>query len=100
MRSPDRARGLPRERTGLAWERSALGFAGLGGIVLGIAARRNAPGVLIFSVALLGVAGAVWRHGRRAYERPAVASQARALRLVALATTLAGVVAAIAVLVR
>jgi uncharacterized membrane protein YidH (DUF202 family) len=97
---PDRARGLARERTALAWERSALGFAALAGIVLGIAARRDAPGLLVLAVALLALAAAVWRHGRRAYERTAVVAQSRAIALVTLATVLAAVAAVAAVLVR
>jgi putative membrane protein len=99
MPSPDRIRGLPRERTGLAWERSALGFAALAGIALGIAARREAPGLVVLSAVLLAVAGATWRHGRRSYERPAVAAQPRALGLLALATAVAALAAAVAVLV-
>jgi putative membrane protein len=91
---------VPRERTALAWERSALGFAALAAIVLGIAARREAPGLLVLAVALLVLAVAVWRHSRREYERTAVAAQSRAIGLLTLATVLAGLAAAAAVLAR
>ena len=39
----DEERGLARERTGLAWERSALAFGALGAIVLGVAAHQDLP---------------------------------------------------------
>jgi hypothetical protein len=100
MPSHDDERGLARERTGLAWERCALAYAALGGVVLGVAAHRDAPGLLPVSAALAVVAAATWRHGRRAYEHPAVAPQARALRLLTLTTALTAVAAAIAVVVR
>ena len=89
-----------RERTSLAWQRSALAFAGLAAVVLGVAAHRNAPGLLAPSAALVAVAAAVWRQGRRAYERPEVRAQPRALALLAIATALAALVAMIVVLVR
>jgi uncharacterized membrane protein YidH (DUF202 family) len=100
MPSPDRLHGVPRERTALAWERSALGFAALAAIVLGIAARRDAPALLVLAVALLGLAAAVWRHSRREYERPTVTAQWRAIALLTLATVLAALAAAAAVLAR
>jgi hypothetical protein len=93
---PDR--GVARERTGLAWERSALSFATLGGVALAAAAHRNAPGLLILGAALVAVAGAVWRHSRRAYASTAVGAQPRALALLALVTALAAVGTAAALL--
>jgi uncharacterized membrane protein YidH (DUF202 family) len=100
MPSPDDGRGLARERTGLAWERSAAAFAGLAGVVLAVAAHRNAPGLLALGAALLAVAGAVWRAGRRAYAKTTVRSQPRMLAFVALATVLSALAAAIAVIVQ
>jgi uncharacterized membrane protein YidH (DUF202 family) len=97
MRFPEPERGLARERTGLAWERTAGAFAALAGVVLGVAAHRNAPGLLALSVALVAVAAGVWRHGRRSYKHPDVAPQARVLALMSLVVALAGVAAAIAV---
>jgi uncharacterized membrane protein YidH (DUF202 family) len=95
----DDERGLARERTGLAWERSALAFGALGAVVLGVAAHRDLPVLLALSAALAGVGAAVWRHGRQSYDRPFVGPQTRALSLMSLAAALAAVAAAIVVLV-
>jgi uncharacterized membrane protein YidH (DUF202 family) len=100
MPSPDPPRGLARERTGLAWERSAGSFAALAAVVLGVAAHHDAPGLIALSVALVTVAAAVWRHGRRSYDRPGVTLQLHALALMSLAVALTGVAAAIVVIVR
>jgi len=99
MPSPERP-GVARERTGLAWQRSALGFVGLAGVVLSVAAHREAPGLLVVSVALAAVALAVWRHGQRAYGNAGVQAQPRALALITVATALAALVAAVVVTVR
>jgi putative membrane protein len=100
MLSPDEVRGVPRERTALAWERSALGFATLAAIVVGIAARRDAPGLLVLALALLAVAAGVGRHSRREYARSAVRPAPRAIALVTLATVVAALAAVAAVLAR
>jgi uncharacterized membrane protein YidH (DUF202 family) len=89
--------GVPRERTGLAWQRSAFGFVTLAGVVLSVAAHREAPGLLGVSAALAIVAAVVWRLGRRAYERPEVQPQQHAVAFVAVATALAALAAAIVV---
>jgi hypothetical protein len=99
MPSPDDP-GLARERTGLAWERSALTFAALAGVVLGVAAHNDAPGLLALSVALIAASVAVWRHGHRSYGRARVAAQARAIALMSLAVALSAVAAAIVVVAR
>jgi uncharacterized membrane protein YidH (DUF202 family) len=99
MPSPERP-GLARERTGLAWQRSALGFAALAGIVLSVAAHREAPALIVVSAALAGIAVAVWRQGRHAYADPDVGAQPRALGLIALATAAAALTAAVLVVVR
>ena len=99
MLSPERP-GAARERTGLAWQRSALGFVALAGVVLSVAAHREAPGLLVVSAALVGVAVAVWRHGLRAYAHTDVRAQHRALAFLALATALAAMAAAVVVLIR
>src|SRR5262245_48960558 len=98
MPLPDDERGLARERTGLAWERTALGFGALSAVVLGVAAHHDMPGLIALSVALVAVAFATWRHGHGSYQDAAVAPQARALSLVSLAIALAGVAAAIIVI--
>jgi putative membrane protein len=99
MPSPERP-GLARERTGLAWQRSALGFVALAGVVLSVAAHREAPGLVVVRAALAAVAAAVWRQGRRAYARSEVQAQQPALALVAAATAMAALMAAVVVLVR
>jgi uncharacterized membrane protein YidH (DUF202 family) len=98
MRSPDP--GAPRERTDLAWQRAGFGYLALAGVVLGIAAHHDAPGLLAVSLALLVVAAAVWRHGRRAYERAEVRSHPRELALMSAVTAAAAIVAALVVIVR
>ena len=54
--------GLARERTALAWTRTAISFAAVGGVVL---KREIIPGLV-----LLALAPAVWWLGRLAYSRP------------------------------
>jgi uncharacterized membrane protein YidH (DUF202 family) len=98
MPSPERP-GLARERTGLAWERSAFGFVALATVVLTVAAHREAPGLLVLSAVLVAVAVAVGRHGRRAYADAEVHAQTRALAVLAVVTALAALAAAIVVLV-
>ena len=65
MPSTDDRPGLARERTGLAWQRSALGFVALAGVMLSVAAHREAPGLLVVGAALVAVAVAVWRRAPR-----------------------------------
>jgi hypothetical protein len=60
--SGSRDRGLAQERTTLAWIRTALSFAAVGGVVL---KREVAPGLI-----LLIVAPAIYLLGRLAYSRP------------------------------
>jgi hypothetical protein len=67
--------------------------------VLSVAAHREAPGLLAVSAALAIVAAAVWRQGRRAYERPDVQAQWQAIAFVAIATALAALAAVVVVLV-
>ncbi len=54
--------GLARERTALAWTRTAISFAAVGGVVL---KKELVPGLI-----LLCLAPAVWKVGRLAYRRP------------------------------
>jgi len=53
--------GLARERTALAWTRTAISFAAVGGVVL---KRAVAPGLI-----LLALAPAIYLLGRLAYRR-------------------------------
>ena len=100
MPSPEEPGGVPRERTGLAWQRSAFSFAALGAVVLGVAAHRDAPGLLPVSALLIAAAAAVWRHGQHVYEREPVTAQPRVLALLTAATALAALAAVVTVLVR
>ena len=54
--------GLARARTSLAWTRTALSFAAVGGVVL---KQDLIPGLLI-----MATAPAVWELGRLAHHRP------------------------------
>jgi uncharacterized membrane protein YidH (DUF202 family) len=96
----DEERGLARERTGLAWERSALAFGALGAVVLGVAAHQDLPILLALSAALAGVGAVIWRHGRQTYDRPFAGPQTRALALMSLVAALTAVAAAVVMLVR
>ena len=55
--------GLARERTSLAWTRTALSFTAVGGVML----KENVvPGLIILATAPL-----IWRVGLLAYHHPA-----------------------------
>ena len=60
--SPPSDPGLAKERTALAWTRTALSYAAVGGVVL---KREVVPGLI-----LLALAPAVYVLGRLAYTRP------------------------------
>jgi uncharacterized membrane protein YidH (DUF202 family) len=55
--------GLARVRTSLAWTRTALSFAAVGGVML---KEDVVPGLIILATALV-----IWRLGPLAYHRPA-----------------------------
>ncbi len=57
--APDR--GLAKERTELAWTRTAISFAAVGGVLL---KREVIPGLI-----LLALAVAIWQLGRLAHYR-------------------------------
>ncbi len=82
--SGQRDPGLARERTSLAWTRTAISFAAVGGVVL----KREVVAGLI----LLAVAPAVYLVGRLAYGRPGklklVTATIVAVALVALVVSL------------
>jgi uncharacterized membrane protein YidH (DUF202 family) len=76
----ERAPGLARERTSLAWTRTAISFAALGGVVL----RAN----VVTGLIILAIAPAVWRLGyvtRGGAERtdPSAIGQVRLLLITA-----------------
>jgi uncharacterized membrane protein YidH (DUF202 family) len=60
--SGQRDAGLARERTSLAWTRTAISFAAVGGVVL---KREVIPGLI-----LLAVVPFIYALGRLAYGRP------------------------------
>ena len=97
MPSPDP--GAARERTDLAWQRSGFSYLAMAGVVLGVAAHRDAPWLLGVSVVLIAVAGVVWRHGRAAYERADVSPHPREFELMTAIPALVAVVAAVVVVV-
>jgi uncharacterized membrane protein YidH (DUF202 family) len=76
--------GLARERTALAWTRTAISFAAVGGVVL---KRDVVPGLI-----LLALAPAIYVLGRLAYTRPEkyklITAAIVAVALVALVVTL------------
>jgi uncharacterized membrane protein YidH (DUF202 family) len=81
----DRDPGLARERTALAWTRTALSFAAVGGVIL----KRGdiVPGLIV-----IGLAPVIWELGRQRYRRPGqlklVAVTIVAVSLVALIVSL------------
>jgi uncharacterized membrane protein YidH (DUF202 family) len=79
--------GLARERTELAWTRTAISFAALGGAIL-----KVSP---IGGVLILGVSGLVWETGRLARRsgRRGALSQRRMLLLITIAVTVVSLVA-------
>ena len=84
--SDSRDPGLARERTALAWTRTALSFAAVGGVVL---KREIVPGLI-----LLAVAPAIYVLGRLAYTRP------DKLKLVTATIVAVAVVALVVALIR
>jgi uncharacterized membrane protein YidH (DUF202 family) len=91
--------GLARERTALSWQRTAIAFAGVAGLMLLRALGSSAPGWLAVAAAVpLAAAVGAARHGRAAYAQrlAGVVAPARGpLRVVALATVVAALAAAV-----
>ena len=91
--------GLARERTELAWTRTAISFAALGGTILKVS---PVPGVVV-----LAVSGLVWEIGRVARRSAPLASaptgpqrlgQRRMLLLITIAITAVSLVALVVAL--
>ena len=80
----ERDPGLARERTSLAWTRTALSFAAVGGVML---KREVIPGLIV-----LAVAPAIWQLGRLPRRFPRrlelITATIVAVALVALVVTL------------
>jgi len=78
----------------------ALGFVSLAALTLGAAAHRGAPGLIVPAALLFALAGGVWRHARRRVADPSLMTTARPLVLLAAATGVAALIAAVLVFVR
>ena len=76
---PDPDPGLARARTRLAWLRTAIAFAAIGGVIL----KRDVPAGLV----ILVLSGVVWGTGRLAGP-PGLVARPRRLLLIALAVAL------------
>jgi len=80
----ERDPGLARERTSLAWTRTALSFAAVGGVML---KREVIPGLIV-----LAAAPAIWQLGRLSHNLPGrlelITASVVAVALVALVVVL------------
>jgi 4-hydroxybenzoate polyprenyltransferase len=85
--------GMAPERTALAWQRMATGYTTLAALVLGVAARRGEPWLIVPALALLAVALAVYLESRR--RSAGGGPDQRALRALAVVTTAVAVLAAV-----
>jgi uncharacterized membrane protein YidH (DUF202 family) len=76
--------GLARQRTSLAWTRTALSFAAVGGVLL----KRD----VVAGLAVMATVPAIWEVGRLAHHRPGrlrlVTATIVAVALVSLAVAL------------
>jgi uncharacterized membrane protein YidH (DUF202 family) len=59
---PDEDRGFARERTSLAWTRTALSFGAVGGVIV--------KSQVIIGLVILGIAPVIWQLGRLTMQEP------------------------------
>jgi len=91
--------GLARDRTALAWTRSALNMAGSGVLIARAAFTANLDALGVASaIAMAIMALLIWSHGQTIYRQRGVAGtfpyhQPGALRLLTVATVLTAMVA-------
>lgn len=90
----ERDPGLARERTQLAWSRTAISFAAVGAAILH-AEEVVAGAVVIAMSAAIWSIGRLTSHERAEAERGHGLTQRRTVQLVALATTLVALVAVV-----
>jgi uncharacterized membrane protein YidH (DUF202 family) len=83
--------GLARERTQLAWSRTAISFVAVGVAIL--RTQRVAGAVVIAMSAVVWVIGRLPAHERADAERGRGLTQRRTVQLIAAATTLVSLVA-------
>jgi uncharacterized membrane protein YidH (DUF202 family) len=88
----ERDPGLARERTQLAWSRTAISFAAVGAAILHAGEVVAGAVVIALSAAIWSV-GMMTTHERAEAERAHGLTQRRTVQLVALATTLVALVA-------
>jgi uncharacterized membrane protein YidH (DUF202 family) len=92
-------RGLANERTALAWSRSALSLAAIGGLILHFGSEKHAYVVAYpLGAGVLVMAAAAWGYGNSVYagrRREATDHVARptALRIMAIVNTLLAIAA-------
>jgi uncharacterized membrane protein YidH (DUF202 family) len=98
-------RGMPVERTALAWNRSALAVAAIGAVVVRIGAQSDHTAAALAAGAVLAaVAAGVWMlgqrlfAGRRAGARPSYAEQRRGLLIVTAASVASAALAVVFVI--
>jgi uncharacterized membrane protein YidH (DUF202 family) len=92
---------MARERTALAWNRSALALATIGAVIVRIGAQANHTAAALAGGAVLAaVAIVVWMFGRRVFagrasgKPPSYAEQRRGLLLITAASIVAAAFAA------
>jgi uncharacterized membrane protein YidH (DUF202 family) len=90
-KGPGHDPGLARERTQLAWSRTAISFAAVGVAIL--RTNRAAGAIVITMSALVWGLGRLPAHEHAEAERPHGLSQRRTVQLITAATTLVSLVA-------
>jgi uncharacterized membrane protein YidH (DUF202 family) len=82
---PDEDRGLARERTSLAWTRTALSFGAVGGVIV--------KSHVIIGLVVLGCAPVVWQLGRLTMREAPGRALDRRMRAILIAIVAVAVVA-------
>jgi uncharacterized membrane protein YidH (DUF202 family) len=85
---PDEDRGLARERTSLAWTRTALSFGAVGGVIV--------KSHLVTGLIVMGCAPVIWQLGRQTMREAPGPTVGRRMRTIMIAIVAVAVVAAVA----